>query len=264
MKLALKIIFVVFVSLGFAKQSVQFIPVERSVENENVKIYIVFPEKADVESDSDVWIQLRLRNYSLGEETTLDRAKELANAKYGQSIHVIVDNNPFFPRIGPSLAPYDEEGQFRDSMYRFKIPYPLSDGKHFLRVFPARSYGESLKEEGCFEASYFYVKNKKDLNYQNLQDPYLTYNEPSGYIRYKKGSPVLLDFYLNNCQLSQDGYKVLITIDNDIKRTLTSWVPYYIYGLQKGKHTVRLQLVDKNLKQLPGFFNDNQRSFYID
>lgn len=264
MKWILKFFILIFAFSVYGKSKVQVIPVSNSPENENVRIYIVFPETAQIENQNEVWLQLRLRGYPLGTETSLDRARVLVNSKLGQSIHVVVDNNTYFARIGPSLAPFDEEGNFYESMYKFKIPYNLVQGKHFLRVFPARSYGESLKEKGCFKASYFYVQNKRNNFDQDITDPFITYNEPSGYLRYEIKKPVLLDFYVSNCELSEDGYKVLVTIDRKIKRILTKWVPYYIYGLKKGKHTLRLQLVDKNSKQVEGFFNDSIKSFYVE
>lgn len=263
MKLLIKCIFLFFAFSLIAKQKVQIVPVQKTVQAENVRIYIVYPEENQIEKNQDVWVQLRLRGYPLGNITNSDRAKELANSPLGQSIHVIVDNNTYFARTGPSLAPYDEEGNFYEAMYRFKIPYALSQGNHFLRVFPARSYGESLKEENCFAATAFYVQNKRINEKMNLSFPYITYNEPSGFFKLNQKDPVLLDFYLSNAILSEDGYKVRVTIDKNIKRILTKWAPYYIYGLKRGKHTIRLELVDKNLKVIPGFFNDTMRSFNI-
>ena len=49
-----------------------------------------------------------------------------------------------------------------------------------------------------------------------------------------ESQPVLLDFFISNCELTSDGYKVRLIVDGDAIRTLTSWQPYYIYGLKKG------------------------------
>lgn len=263
MKIFIRALFLLFAFNLAALQKVQVVPVERSKQSENVKIYIVYPEENQMEQSSEVWIQLRLRGYSLGTITDNERAKELANSKLGQSIHIIIDNNPYFARTGPSLSPFDQEGNYYERMYRYKIPYSLSQGEHFIRVFPARSYGESLKEKGCFAANNFYVQNKRVIRRMNLSKPYLTYNEPSGFLNIKDKEPVLLDFYLTNVSLSEDGYFVRLTIDDKIKRKLTKWTPYYIYGLNKGKHKIRLELMDKNLEKVDGFFNDTTRSFTI-
>jgi len=263
MKLFVKCMFLLFAFNLCAKQRIQIVPMQPTTQSENVRISIVFPEEDEIEKNRNVWVQLRLRGYPLGNITSSDRAKELANSKLGQSIHVILDNDNYFVRMGPSLAPFDEEGNYYESMYRFQLPYHLSRGEHFLRVFPARSYGESLKDEGCFAASVFYVQNKRTNDKMDLSDPYITFNEPSGYLRLKQKDPVLLDFYVSNCQLSEDGYKVRVTIDNEVKRILTKWLPYYIYGLKKGKHSIRLQLLDKSQEQVKGFFNDTTRTFRV-
>ena len=263
MKIFIRFVFLLFAFNLEALQKIQVVPVDKSKQSENVRIYIVYPEENQIEKSNEVWVQLRLRGYPLGNISINERAKQIANSKLGQSIHVIVDNTPYFARTGPSLSPFDEEGNYYESMYRFKIPYSLSQGEHFLRAFPARSYGESLKEEGCFAATNFYVQNRRVNNKMNLSKPYLTYNEPSGFLNIKDKEPVLLDFYLTNVSLSEDGYFVRLTIDNKIKRKLTKWTPYYIYGLGKGKHTIRLELMDEKLEKVDGFFNDTTRIFTI-
>lgn len=261
MKSLIKGLFVVLAINLYAK--IQFVPVLPTPQPENVKMYIVFPQKNQVLDSDVVAVQLKLRGYPIGIMTENDRGKEIANASIGQSMHVIIDNNPYFPRIGPSIDPYDEDENYYESQYKFYLPMKLSQGKHYIRVFPARSYGESLKEEGSYIASEFYVQNKRNNENVNLSDPYLTYNEPSGYIKLSKDEPVLLDFLISNCNLSADGFKVKVTLDNDTERLITLWAPFYIYGLQKGKHTIRLELVDKNAKLVPGIFNDVTRNFYV-
>ncbi|NDB85948.1 MAG: hypothetical protein EB127_25100 [Alphaproteobacteria bacterium] len=63
--------------------------------------------------------------------------------------------------------------------------------------------------------------------------------------------------------MSVDGYKVKLTIDGKIQRTLTSWKPYYIYGLKKGKHTFKLELLDPSNKVVPGSFNTVEKTIVI-
>ena len=95
--------FVLFFScLSFsllAKQKIQIIPVTPSPQPENVNVTIVFPEEGVRENDSNVWMQLRVRGFSLGNISQVPRADELANSKLGQSVHVIIDNNIYFARI---------------------------------------------------------------------------------------------------------------------------------------------------------------------
>ena len=98
-----------------------------------------------------------------------------------------------------------------------------------------------------------------------LDKPYLTYNEPQGefIVDKRNPKPILLDFYIHNCELSKDGYKVRLTIDNANQRILNSWQPYYIYGLKKGTHKIRLELLDPENSLLPGMFNKVERTIVV-
>jgi len=110
----------------------------------------------------------------------------------------------------------------------------------------------------------FYIGERKDNLDVDLCGPYLTYNEPLASLRYCSCKPILLDFYLSNIQLSQDGYKVRVTIDGDITRVLTQWVPYYIYGIPSGSHTVQLELINEKNEVAPGIFNKVTRTIQVD
>lgn len=257
----LSVLILVFAFCLSAK--VQIIPAQPAPQPENVKIYIVYPKNGQMYASDNVRIQVKVSGFPLGVMTDNGRRQELANASIGQSLRVVIDNNQYFARSGPGVDPYDEDENYYDAMYKFKVPVSLSQGKHFLRVFPARSYGESLKKENNFAAAYFFIENNRVNQDVNLSDPYITFNEPSGYARLNEKDPILLDFYVSNCYLSADGYKVKVTIDKDVTRLISLWIPYYIYGLKRGNHTIRLRLVDKNLKQVPGLFNDVAREFNV-
>jgi hypothetical protein len=95
----------------------------------------------------------------------------------------------------------------------------------------------------------------------DLTKPYLTYNQPVG--AFTTLQPILLDFFISNCQLSRDGYKVRLTIDRSDKRILTHWVPYYIYGLSRGTHTIRLDLLDPDGSVIAPLFNDTQKTITV-
>ncbi len=245
------------------KEQIQIQPVNRTPESNTVSLRISAPEKGEVKVRNPVWVQFRLDGYPLGTDSQFDRADEIASSKQGQTVHVFVDDYPYIAVAGQPVDPFNEDGWYYDTGYKFEIPYSLKTGIHTIRMFPARSYGESLKGENTFQATYFYVGTRDMSHDVNLNKPYITYNEPSGQIPLTEGQPVLLDFYVTNCALTSDGYKILVTIDGKTKRTLTSWQPYYIYGLTSGKHTVRMQLLDANNKQVPGAFNDVQKTIKV-
>ena len=87
---------------------------------------------------------------------------EIANSKMGQTIHVVIDNEPYFAINGPSIQPFNEEGFYYNQSYKFEIPTKLKEGFHTIRIFPARSYGESLKGSKTFLSSYFFVGKETD------------------------------------------------------------------------------------------------------
>ena len=98
----------------------------------------------------------------------------------------------------------------------------------------------------------------------DLNKPYLTYNEPQGRYTYNESTPLLLDFYISNCKLSIDGYKVALSINGNLIQKLAEWTPYYIYGLNKGTHNIKLELLDASNEIVPGFFNVVEREILLE
>ena len=242
-------------------EHIRIVPVHRTPEPERVQLTILFPRNKKIESQNPVRIQIRLRGYPLGANSNFPRASEVSTFDYGQSLHIIVDEHPFFPVTGPSIDPYDEEGDFYQSTYIFEIPFYLNEGTHVVRAFPTRSYGESLKTDNSFAATEFHMDHRTES--VDLSAPYLTYNIPTGTHHLEEGEPVLLDFYIRNCKLSEYGYRVRLSIDGKEIATLTEWRPYYIYGLKKGTHTIRLQLLDRRNRVGQAGFNDVETTIYI-
>ena len=247
------------IQIGFCK-GVQIVPVKPSAQPENVRITVALPEKAAVENNLE-WLQVRIKGFSLGSTSPLFRRKEIASSMHAQSLRIVIDNMPAFAFDGLSIDPLEESGDYNEALYKIKLPQNLQQGLHVLRIFPCRSFGEGLHQKGNFVSTYFYVAKRQGDN-SFLQKPYLTYNEPTGKI-ITKSRPILLDFYVENCELSTDGYKVEVTIDDHIKQKLNSLGPYYIYGLSQANHFIRLRLVDKNDRYVEGPFNDVIRKITI-
>lgn len=240
---------------------IRVVPVDPTPEPDSLQVRIVFPEEDTVKVNNPVRVQLRIEGYPLATDSEFPRSKEVFNSSKGQGIKVILDERTTFIETEALIDADNDTENYYDQTITFELP-DLRPGMHILRAFPVRSFGESLKTDNSFATTIFYFQKKKENPAFNLNTPYLTYNEPQG--SFKSGKkPVLLDFYIQNCQLSKDGYKVRLTIDGENMRILTQWIPYYIYGLQKGTHTIRLELLDMKNKLVPGMFNDFKQQIEI-
>jgi hypothetical protein len=241
------------------------VPVDPTPDPDHVETKIIFPRNGELKKSAPVKGQIRVDGFALGVDTEQPRTKEIWNDSEGQSLHIFIDNQPYFSVNEALIDALDDTEDFFDQTAEFEIGFKLQPGMHVIRTFPVRSYNESVKSNKAYAASTFYYQDKKPIPGVDLSQPYLTYNEPQGdYETDKKGLlPILLDFYISNCELSKDGYKVRVTVDNEVPRILTSWQPYYIYGLGRGIHQVRLELLNPQNKPVSGIFNDVSRTISI-
>ena len=249
-------------ALVWGHEGVYVAPVEKTPNEDAVVTKIIFPRPYENKRKMPINVQMRIEKFPLGILTKNKRANEIYHRRSGQAIHVIIDNNPYIS-YNQTL---EGNGQTLDQLLSFHIQSSLKPGQHVLRAFPVYSYGESVKGKGPFSAEIFYYqdKHKADTLNVDLQKPYLTYNEPQGKYPRGKSNPILLDFLLANCTLSQNGYKVGLTIDGKRIQMLTDYAPYYIYNLSPGKHLIKLELLDHNHQGVPGFFNVVEREIEIE
>ncbi len=251
-----------FLTSVIVGEEIRIMPVAPTPESNSIVLAIAVPKENEVLSGNRIWIQFRIDGYSLGSDSSqFVRANQIPNTNMGQTVHVIVDNEPYFAVNEPAIDPFNETGYFYNMSYKFELPYRLKEGAHSIRMFAARAFGESIKSGSAFATVRFYVGGAGSKK-MDFSQPFLTYNEPEDEIPWNVNQPVLLDFLIANCELTPDGYNVRLTIDGKTKRTITSWQPYYIYGLSKGEHSIRLQLMNKE-SQVPGLFNDVTRSFTV-
>ena len=98
------------------------------------------------------------------------------------------------------------------------------------------------------------LKNAVLGNEKSLFDtkaPHLFYHLPQA-----ETTMPILDFYLVNTAISEQGNKVKVTI-NQTTFILEKWAAYQIQGLSRAENTVRIQLIDKNNAIVEGPFNDS-------
>ena len=244
-------------------QTIQVVPVAPTPFPEQVETRIVFPRGGEIERRQPISVQIRLDGFALGAASQFPRANVLQNDPKGQALHVVVDDQPYLSYYQASEDSFDEDRSFYDKTISFKLPQNLKAGEHVLRVFPVRSFGESIKAKKALATRVFYTGAKTPTLDFDPTKPFLTYNAPQGSFLAAKSDPILLDFEVTNVRLSQDGFKIRLSIDDKEIETLTMWVPYYLYNIPKGTHKVRLELLDSNNQKVPGLFNDTTRQITV-
>lgn len=178
-------------------------------------------------------------NYELGIQTEDAASRGIANSAKGQHIHFIVNNGPYSAHYMPGIS------------------NTLDAGNYVVLSFLSRSYHESVKSEGAY-----YVENLTvgdvEADPADLSAPHLFYSRPKGTYAGADTEKLMLDFYLLNTTISPEGNKVKATV-NGTEFMIDEWAPYYIEGLDKGKVTIKLELIDKEGKLIPGPFNSVTR-----
>jgi hypothetical protein len=209
--------------------------------NASLTISSVKADKAGKDS-AKVIFNFDVKNYELKMQTSDNGSKLCNNSDKGQHIHFILDNTPY-------KALYDPTND---------VTLP-NNTEHYLVAFLSRSYHESIKSKGAAVVYHFKIDEKGNLKkLEEPKTPMITYSRPKGDYAGKDTTNVLLDFYIWNCTLSPDGYKVKADIANEDKPaqqltvTIDKWEPHFIQNLCTGKCKVSLTLLDKDGKQVEG------------
>lgn len=209
-------------------------------------------EKAGYDS-AKVTFDFAVKNYELKMQTADNGTKQCNNSDKGQHIHFIMDNQPY------------------KALYEPKNEITLAKNtEHYLMAFLSRSYHESVKSKGA--AVIYHFKIDENGNLKQLPDPnkpMVFYSRPKGDYLGKDTANLLLDYYIWNCTLAPDGYKVRVDIVNNDKpsqklsATIDKWEPRFIQNLGTGKSRVSLTLVGKDGKQLEGPHTGVSREFNL-
>jgi len=232
---------------------------------------IVSPAESSTVSSSTVAVKLDLSGDLKGYKPGQD-----PQTKMGNHIHVILDNQPYEAYYHIDGAPFELRN--------------VSDGEHTLRVFASRPWHESYKNDGSFQMVKFTVKNGNANPNQpattnsgqqvsnansnanaaptpegkamqastggavDAKKPLLTYSRPKGEYKEADADPIMIDFWLANGKLVGDGgeYRVRYSVDGGEPKFIEKWAPLWLQGWTAGKHSIKLELVDKD-----GYVVDN-------
>lgn len=229
---------------------------ERSPAIDGAKARFVSPETGAVlESGADVSLTVEVDSFETGVQTETPRSEEIANSGNGQHVHIIVDGGPYY-------ANYDTGSPFNIGM--------LEDGAHTAIVFPSRSYHESVKNPGAMDFLNFYVGEEAGDFPLDPDAPTIIYSRPKGSYTGSGAERIMLDFYLHNVELSENGYAARYEIREKgseeiiASTTLTEWTPSFVEGLASGTYVVHLELLDADGNVVPGPLNTTDREIVVD
>lgn len=187
--------------------------------------------------------QYNVKNYQLTQMTEGAMEKHIANSGQGQHIHLILNNEPY------------------TALYETTHQKDLTDGHYVELSFLSRSYHESIKHPDAYVLRQFTVGDAEPQN-ADLTAPHMFYSRPKGEYVGKDAERIMLDFYLVNTDLAQDGNKVRATI-NGQEFMINEWKPYYITGLPMGENTIKLELLDQDGKLVESPFNPVTRTITL-
>ena len=206
----------------------------------DAKLSLSAPEMG-AKVDAKTTLDFKVEDYELGAQTVKDPM--LANSEKGQHIHVIVDNQPYTAHCDPQAE------------------VELEPGSHVILPFLSRSYHESVKHDAVVTRVH-HKKKTRAIEKADLSGPHMFYSRPKGEYNGDAAKKVLLDFYLVNTEIGPDGNEVEATINGE-KFMLTEWAPYVIEGAEMGELKIKLRLVDKDGKLIPGPFNEVERTVML-
>lgn len=224
------------------EKSISLTPLTDSPTYPEAKLGLVTPAEGNI-PEGNVNFNFTVEGYELGVQTADAATKGLANSGKGQHIHLILNNGPYSAHYEPT---FDKE---------------MEAGHYVMLAFLSRSYHESVKNPDAAVVSQFVVGDGEH-EMADFSKPHMFYSRPKGEYKGADTDKVLLDFYLLNCDLSEDGYKVKATINGE-EFILTDWVPYLVEGLPKGENTIELELLDAEGKQVKSPFNPVKRTVML-
>ncbi len=231
-------------------------------------LQIVEPAANSTVSSSTVRVRLNLSGDLKGYKPMMDAA-----TKMGNHIHVILDNQPY-------EAFYNLDGEFElrnvaDGEHTLRVfpsrPWHESyktDGAFQMVKFTVRNggadasrpattnSGQTMSNANTTAATSATPEGKEmqktTAGAVDAAKPLLTYSRPKGEYKGADTDAIMIDFWLSNVGLQYDdsltmptSYRVRYSIDGGEAKYIDNWKPIWISGWTNGKHTVKVELVDK-------------------
>ncbi|HEX8176437.1 MAG TPA: hypothetical protein VF543_15210 [Pyrinomonadaceae bacterium] len=232
------------------------------------KLRIIEPREGATITGSTVRLKLNLTS-DKGYKPGKDPATGM-----GPHIHVILDNQPYEAYYNleqpfelrnvaegkhtirvfasrPWHESYKNEGNFQIVTFTVKgggdasKPTTTNTGQVMANANSGAASNANAGAQSATEGKDFASSNAGDVD---PKKPLLTYSRPKGEYKGADADPIMIDFWLSNAKLAGDGgeYRVRYSVDGGEAKMLDKWQPIWLAGWTSGKHTVKLELVDKD------------------
>jgi hypothetical protein len=235
-------------------------------------LQVLEPKANSTINSSIVRVRLALAGDLKGYQPHMD-----PNTKTGNHIHVILDNQPYEAyynlgqefelrnvadgehtlRVFPSRPwheSYKNNGAFQ--MVRFTVknggadttkPATTNSGQQMSNVNANANTNANANAQTAATPEGKAMQNST-AGAVDPAKPLLTYSRPKGDYKGADADPIMVDFWLSNAQLVGDGgeYRVRYTVDGAPPQYIDNWAPTWLSGWTSGKHSVKLELVDKD------------------
>ena len=247
---------------------------------------VLEPRDGAVVSSSTVKVKLELSGDLKGYKPMKDMATQMGN-----HIHVILDNQPY-----EAYYNLDREFELRnvadgEHTLRFFPSRPWHEsyknaGAFQMVRFTVRGGGADAAKPATTNANQP-MSNAAGANPSPTPEgkdmpastagavdptkPLLTYSRPKGEYKGADADAIMIDFWLSNAPLQNDdaskmraGYRVRYSVDGGEPKFIDNWKPIWLTGWTNGKHTVKLELIDKDGNPVDnGGYNSTTREITV-
>lgn len=237
---------------------------------------IVSPAEGSTIASSTVAVKLDLSGDLKGYKPGQD-----PQTKMGNHIHVILDNQPYEAYYHIDGAPF-ELRNVSDGEHTLRVfasrPWHESyknDGSFQIVKFTVKNGNANTNQPATTNSGQQMSNAKSSFNAPikptnsnantaptpegkamqastggavDLKKPLLTYSRPKGEYKDADADPIMIDFWLANGKLVGDGgeYRIRYSVNGGEPRFIEKWAPIWLQGWTAGKHTIKLELVDKD------------------
>jgi hypothetical protein len=255
-------------------------------DNAAPSVKVVEPQNGAMVNNSTVKVRLELGGDLKGYKPMKDMASGMGN-----HIHVILDNQPY-----EAYYNLDQEFELKnvadgEHTLRFFPSRPWHEsyknaGAFQMVKFTVKNGGGDASRPTTTNSNQMMsnagAKSNSNVNPSSSPEgktmepttagavdsakPLLTYSRPKGEYKGAEAEAIMIDFWLSNAKLAGDGgeYHVRYSVDGGEAKMIDKWQPIWLQGFAEGKHTVKVELVDKNGNLVDnGGYNSTTREITI-